>query len=262
MRSVPHLKELDEKFGARGFEIVAVSNEAEAKIAGFVKKHSIEYGTVRSTAAADSYGVRGIPASFLIDGEGKIVWKGHPSNVNGEMLEKYLKDIAPPTITKELHKDLKKAKEAYNEGEYGKALTEATKAKEAAKEDDEAEEITEDADYVLGVINKRLEIVKAKHAALKASNHLVKYVEALEKSAEAFDGCDFGTECKNTAKEISKSDEYKDVKKAHDDLEKLRPKLEDMRAKSAFKKLTKIAEKYPDTPAGKEAAKLTKDYDE
>ena len=39
-------------------------------------------------------------------------------------------------------------------------------------------------------------------------------------------------------------------------------KLEDMRPSSARKKLEKIAEKYPDTPAGKEAAELAKRYAE
>ena len=40
------------------------------------------------SAAASAYGIRGVPTTFIIDREGKIVWRGHPAGLDEEMIDK------------------------------------------------------------------------------------------------------------------------------------------------------------------------------
>lgn len=174
------------------------------------------------------------------------------------MVEDWVKDLAPTKVDKELHKDLNGAVKSFNKGDYGKALAEA-KGIEADAED---ADVKEDAAYLRKLVEKHVEAYETKMKSARESGELVKLGEVLEDAADKFDGSELGEKWKTELKELEKSDEYKDTVKAAKDLDKIRDKLDDMRPASARKRLEKIAEKYPDTPAGKEAAELAKRYAE
>ncbi len=85
----PGLISLYERYKNKGFVLFALvsDDEGSAAVGSFVKEYGIAYpvlaadrGTIRK------YGVSGIPASFLIDKEGKIAYK-HAGNTPGIMDE-------------------------------------------------------------------------------------------------------------------------------------------------------------------------------
>jgi hypothetical protein len=256
VRGVPHLKELNEKFRSRGFEIVAVSDEDEHKIDSFVKEHSIEYGTIRAQGVLDLYGGRGYPSAWALDTEGKVVWSGHPANVTGDMVEKWVENVAPTKVNKELNRALKGAVKAFDSGELGKALTEAKELGD--KTDDLAAKA--DADYLESLVQKHIDLNTAKRSKAKESGDLVALGVALEEAATKFKGHEIGEKADTELKELKKSKEFKDTLDAHKELEKIKPYLKDYRPSTARTKLEKIADKYPETPAGKEAAELAKQF--
>ena len=116
--SMPHLTEIHEKFRSRGVVLVALSDEPDPTVEEFIKKNKMPY-IIGSGARATktSYGVDGIPASFLIAPDGKLAWKGHPAAIDSE-LEKLLKESPPKQkgILAEKSADgaLKKAKKLYD----------------------------------------------------------------------------------------------------------------------------------------------------
>ena len=121
MAGVPHLQELHDKFNDKGFEIVAVSNEDVGKIqTGLIDAKKVTYGVVRADIGS-VYESRGIPHSWVLDAEGKCIYKGHPSGVKAEMVEEWVANLAPTKVGKELHKDLKGAVKSFEKGEIGKA---------------------------------------------------------------------------------------------------------------------------------------------
>lgn len=72
---MPALQRLREKLGPRDFEILAVNlQEGPAKIHAFVEKSGVSFPIVRDTdgAVARAWGARTLPASYLVDRDGRI----------------------------------------------------------------------------------------------------------------------------------------------------------------------------------------------
>ncbi len=249
---------MNEKFRARGFEIVAVSDEDASKLESFIKQQGIEYGIIQADGVLQQYGGRGYPSAWALDPEGKVIWKGHPSSVSAEMVEGWVANIAPTKLDRELDRALRGAVKAFDAGEYGKALTEAQE--EAAKSEDAT--IKADAAHLESLIKKHIEANESKRAKAKESGDLVALGTALEEAAAKFKGHEIGDTASTELKELKKSKEYKDTLAAHNELEKLRPMLDDLRPSTAKKRLEVIAKKYPGTPAGKEAAELAGKYND
>lgn len=83
---IPHLAELQEKYAGRATIIgVSTDRDPESKVRQFVRgrrdmSYTVAYngnGTAQQKWFAAA-GLRGIPSAFIVDGQGKIAWIGHP----------------------------------------------------------------------------------------------------------------------------------------------------------------------------------------
>ena len=92
---LPHVREAYEKYHAQGFEIVGISLDKEAdKLAAFIKENHMSWpqffdGQGWKNKLAQAYGINSIPATFLLDREGKIVAKG----LRGDALSRKLGEL-------------------------------------------------------------------------------------------------------------------------------------------------------------------------
>ncbi|MBL6721759.1 MAG: TlpA family protein disulfide reductase [Planctomycetes bacterium] len=124
---MPHLNELDEKYRDKGLTVLALTSEGVDRTEAWIKAKGAEFAYAYDPGGlARQLGVRGIPASFLVGPDGKIVWQGHPSGVNDALVTQHLEGA----ITKPLYEwdgDAKKIKKAFLDGDFGKALAEAAK---------------------------------------------------------------------------------------------------------------------------------------
>jgi peroxiredoxin len=79
---LPHVKEAYEKHHATGFEVIGVSLDQDGdKLAAFTKENAMPWpqifdGQGWKSKLAQAYGIRSIPATFLLDRDGKIAAKG------------------------------------------------------------------------------------------------------------------------------------------------------------------------------------------
>ena len=86
---LPNVLKTYEKFHGKGFEIVGISlDKDEQALGAFTKKRSMPWqqyfdGKGWENKLAEKYGVLSIPATFLLDGEGKIIAR----DLRGEALE-------------------------------------------------------------------------------------------------------------------------------------------------------------------------------
>jgi peroxiredoxin len=91
----PNVVRMYYKFKDKGFDIYSVSLDQEkAPWVQAIEKDGLAWNHVSdlqfwNSAAAAAYGVQGIPATFLLDKEGKIIAK----NLRGEELERKLSEI-------------------------------------------------------------------------------------------------------------------------------------------------------------------------
>jgi thiol-disulfide isomerase/thioredoxin len=84
-KSMPDLQALHAKFGSRGLVVLGVSideGKAKQKARDLVAKKKYGYRFAFDDAAWQRYGVKAIPAAFLLDRQGQIVaqWTGLPAD--------------------------------------------------------------------------------------------------------------------------------------------------------------------------------------
>ena len=92
--SVKHLNGLERTFGARGFSVVAVTNDKPADAEPWIAKTKARYawGYDSGGKLQQLFELQrtGIPFSALIDPFGTIVWTGHPMNLKEAQIERFL----------------------------------------------------------------------------------------------------------------------------------------------------------------------------
>ena len=108
--SIPHLNELNKKMGPKGVVITGVNvwegeknSEAVKKVKDFVKAQDdkMSYGVAIGGKKflkdwLEAANVQGIPHAFVINGDGIIVWMGHPMQLNEKMLGDLLTGTTAP----------------------------------------------------------------------------------------------------------------------------------------------------------------------
>ena len=132
--SIPHLNELNKKMGPKGVVITGVNvwdGEKNADAAKKVKDFVKAQGDKMSYAVAiggekfvrdwlEAAKVNGIPHAFVVNGDGVIVWMGHPMQLD----EKMLGDLLTGTTAAETkeNKTEKKTKDGVLKNETGSNL--------------------------------------------------------------------------------------------------------------------------------------------
>ncbi len=125
-QSVPHLNELQARFGPRGLSVVGVTAEEEEKTLPWMRKLGVEYACAFDPEAQllKWFRVSGIPFAVLIDPQGTIVWSGPPSGLTGATIEKALAG-ALATPLWEWPAEVRALREALARGDHAAALREA-----------------------------------------------------------------------------------------------------------------------------------------
>ena len=89
VRELPNVLKAYEKYHAKGFEIVGISLDSDkGKLTDFIKAKNMTWqqffdGQGWKNKLAQKYNVNSIPATYLVDKEGKLIAK----NLRGEALE-------------------------------------------------------------------------------------------------------------------------------------------------------------------------------
>lgn len=96
LNELPNLQAAYAKNHLKGFEVVAVSLDDKAEdVTAFVKDHKLPWRVLHNATAGkdlvEAFGVANIPASFLIDPEGKIIRLDLKGPALGQALEGLLK---------------------------------------------------------------------------------------------------------------------------------------------------------------------------
>ena len=94
--SMPTVENLYQRFQQQGLEVIGVNIEGPSKdVLGFIDDGGYSFlflfdqGNFRSSVV-QSYGVRAIPRSVLIDRRGNVVYFGHPVNLPEALVEETL----------------------------------------------------------------------------------------------------------------------------------------------------------------------------
>ncbi|MFA6232787.1 MAG: TlpA disulfide reductase family protein [Bacteroidota bacterium] len=89
----PHINALADAFSDR-IQFISISQESGTTVKPFLEKHDMHTAVAIDTEQGTThriFGVWAIPRTFVLSPQGVVMWTGHPTSLNGEMLEKFLK---------------------------------------------------------------------------------------------------------------------------------------------------------------------------
>jgi hypothetical protein len=254
---VVHLDELQEKYGAKGLTVLAVTDEARSAVDAFVSKHSAKHGIVIEESDSKSlYETRGFPSSFLIGPDGLVLWTGHPGNLEDKTIEEALTKVR---LMPEIPKKLEPVRGALDKAKYADAAAKVAKALAdpalAAEDKTAAEQLR---DWIDWYAKTPLEIAKAqieKGDVYEASLGLADAVKS-------FKGLPTSAEAAAMLKAIQADPKQKDEVTAGERLAKARAKAkEEDDPKKAIQLFKPIASKYESTKAGAKAKAIIEELE-
>jgi thiol-disulfide isomerase/thioredoxin len=90
IESIPHLTELQKKYGSKCVQVVGISAEEEGLVKDYVGKQgdkmhysvALDRDQATSTAYQNASKQEGIPQTFIVDKEGRLVWYGPPMQID------------------------------------------------------------------------------------------------------------------------------------------------------------------------------------
>ena len=74
----PKLAAIHERLGPKGMVLISMSDEPDAFVAPFISRKPASYIISSGGDTPRRYGIKGIPAAFVIDRNGVIAWRGNP----------------------------------------------------------------------------------------------------------------------------------------------------------------------------------------
>lgn len=91
-QSIPHLNRIHQTFGPRGLIVLGVTREPRNTVVDFQREVPMDYSVALDPQGTltQRLGVRGIPAAFLVNRLGEIVWQGHPMQLTDARIEDLL----------------------------------------------------------------------------------------------------------------------------------------------------------------------------
>jgi len=95
-KAMPGIEEnVWQKYQGQGLQVVAVTKNSRGQTTEKVREYLSENGYTMPVAidpgtTSRNYGVSGIPAAALVDKDGNVVFRNHPSQVTDELIQKYL----------------------------------------------------------------------------------------------------------------------------------------------------------------------------
>lgn len=93
-----HLSKLQSEYGKKGLVVIAITGEDKATNLRYMVHQDPGFAYRVAIGGAPGYEMPGVPYAFLIDAEGKIVYRGSPGGLSKKkVLLPALKDVRDPT---------------------------------------------------------------------------------------------------------------------------------------------------------------------
>jgi thiol-disulfide isomerase/thioredoxin len=91
-QSIPHMNELYAKYKDKGLVIVGVTDEDKGTVKDFLKGTPINYPVAfdKGGKLNETLAITGIPHAMIVGKDGKVVWEGHPLQIDEKVIEQIL----------------------------------------------------------------------------------------------------------------------------------------------------------------------------
>lgn len=242
---------MQEKYGAKGLTVLALTNEPRSLVDAFIAKFSPKHGIViEGTDSSKTFDIEGYPTSYLIGPDGKVLSAGNPGEADIE------KALALVRLPPKLPATLASVEPSLKKEKYAEARLKVTKLLEGTtlvtdEDKSSARDLMAWIDW----------LAQSGVDAAKAEGERGNWYEAalaLESVCETFKGLPQATDAdlqlKALMTEKAKKDEVTAGRRFQQAKDKQREK--DLKPKEALPLFKAIASKYEATKAGKKATAI------
>ena len=271
MQAVPHMVKLNEEYGNKGVVIIGISADRSLEpLKRAIVQHKMDWVHVHDEGGriAGQFGVRGYPTIFIVSPDFKVLWEGHPNNLDAALAGAFKNH--PPILVDA--KMLKGAKETLAQVTQKLEAGDAKAAmKLMAKVPADA---AKDADFAAaaGEARERLEEVAAGLlAAAEAAAAAGNFVEAADRLRElslSLAGLPAAADAKKKYTQLMAQPDARRVIETAQKESQAAPLLaeaEKLRAakknEAAYPRFKQIAKTYAGTPSGDKAAEVVRAYE-
>jgi thiol-disulfide isomerase/thioredoxin len=90
--SIAHLNDLEKKYHGRGLKIIGITGEDKTVVERFRARTPMHYAVAldRNQALATEFDVQTIPQAWLLDKDGRVLWSGHPMELDEQTIAQVL----------------------------------------------------------------------------------------------------------------------------------------------------------------------------
>ena len=274
MAEAEHMVSLNKEYSPQGLQMIGISlDDNPAALQNVVKAKGFDWpqffdGKGWDNKFAKQFGVDSIPRTFMLDPDGKVIWTGHPAEIDRPLAQAF-KEHPPKLVDEKVLADanaqLDKIDATVASGESDRAVKMlATIPADARK----------DAAFARRADDVSAKLVAAGEKQLQETENLLqqkKYADAVTKLGDlshAFAGLPFGAKVQKRLRDVSAMPEAKSALEAAASAAKadamlasaqqLKDQQKDLQAYPAFKT---IATTFAGTPAAAKAADAVRTYE-
>ncbi len=275
MAEAPHMVQINQTYAAKGLQIIGISLDQDqqamvqtAKAKGFSWPQYFD-GQVWQNKYATGYGIQSIPHTFLIGPDGKVLWTGHPGELDGPLQDAFKNhppQLVDPAVLADSTQLLEQAQEKAASGDAQNAVKIMAKVPPSARLD---EAFAGKYDLVAKKVNAAAEGLLAEVDPLIKSKEYVEAVAKLKDLTKALGTSSVGTKARlklvdlmakpDVKAAISAAEKNASANAALDEAAKLKSDKKDALAYPRFKQ---IVAAFPGTPAAATASEAVTAYEQ
>lgn len=229
-------------------------------VAPYVEQYDLPFLIGAASTTKSAYGVRGIPATFLIDADGKIAWQGHPMELTSATLKKVLRDVKLPKNRLLAYRgdvdgtpEQSKYEKLARNGELAAAFEEVEAVAANPKSTDDEKRAAEKAKTALNGYVDALEKEAARLIEVREVGAACALYESL---AREFDGKATGASAKKRLAEIESDKALQQELEAAKELAAIKEQMRDIGVSKSKKRIEALIAKYVGTRASERALRL------
>lgn len=264
-----------QKYGDKGLQIIGISlDQNKGALDNVVKAQGFAWpqhfdGRGWNNKFAQEWGVRSIPATFLLSPEGKVLWKGHPAQMD-KPIENAFRTSPPVLVDPETvalaGTALDQAETALAGGDTGAALKALATLPADARQD---AGVNERAEKALEQLQPAVDAAMADAEAMVDQKQFAEAAARFADLSKGLVGTPAGTKARARLDELSRRPEVKAhlaaeqaSARAAEELAAAKRLQSEGQDEQAYAKFKSIARSGPDTEAGRAAAEAAAHYEQ
>jgi len=240
--------------------VLALSDESDELVGEYVDDMGLRVRVAAGAVAQGPFMGNGVPRTYVVGPDGKILWKGHPASLNSGVLKDALKGVKKSANTylafnpvgEYTEKDAIKLVDLGLEGKLAKAL----KAAKDLAADEAGGPASVQANAYAGEVEGYVTLLKQQAESFITKREMVTGTEVLKTLANEFKGTDLAPPIEERLKEIEKDDTLSKELEADVALGKLKEAAIKKGWRKQAKKLESLIKKYEGTGAATKAKAL------